>query len=78
MEKKIRSVSVTLTVIIFFAMALVGYFAGSSPAVCCQRALAGAIITYLVISISAKAIASIIINTIVENKVDHILENRNS
>jgi len=77
MEKTIRSISVTLAVIIFFGMAIIGYFTGSSPAVCCERALVGAIITYLVISISAKAVARIIINAIVEKRVDRMMEKEN-
>ena len=72
MNTTIRSTAATLGALIFFVMAIVGSICGHSPAICCNRALIGAVITYIVISIAGKSIMNIIINQIVENKVNRL------
>ena len=68
MQKEIRSIAVSFAVFIFFVMSCAGWFMGVSPGTCAARAIGGAAITYLAISIAARVIMSIIIDSIVENK----------
>ena len=77
MQKSIRSIAVISAVLIFFVMAFVGWFAGLSPAACCQRALTGAVIAYVIVSLAAKAVIAIVINAIVKSKVDKMIKEEN-
>ena len=70
MQKSIRSIATTFAVLVFFVMAIVGWFSGLAPATCCARSVAGAIITYVIISWAAKGVISIIINEIVVSKLN--------
>ncbi len=70
MQKSIRSIAITFAVLIFFVMAIIGWFSGLSPATCCSRSVIGAIITYIAVSWSARGVMSIIINEIIESKVN--------
>jgi hypothetical protein len=67
----------SFAVVVFFMMAVVGWFTGLSPATSCTRSVAGAIITYLVISWAAKGVVSIIINEIIVSKVNEANEKDN-
>jgi len=67
--KNIRSIAVTLAVLIFFVMACVGMVKGYSPATCASRAFFGAAIAYLVVSAAARAVMNIIIDAILESKL---------
>lgn len=69
MSKSIRSVAVYFAVMIFFIMSLTGWFCGQSPATCCNRAFVGAIVTYVAVSIAAKAVTKVIMDAIIESKV---------
>jgi hypothetical protein len=69
-QKYIRSIAITFAVLIFFVMALVGWFSGLSPATCCSRSAIGAIITYIAVSWSARGVMSIMISEIIESKVN--------
>ena len=72
MDKSIKSIAVYFAVMIFFVMSFVGWFCGQSPATCCNRALLGAIISYIAVSIAAKAITKIIIRHIIDRKVQQL------
>ena len=69
MKSSIRSTAINLAVLLFFTMAIVGWFFGLNPATCAFRACAGAIITYLIVSFAGKIITNIIIDSIVESKL---------
>ena len=68
MQKETRSIAVSFAVFIFFAMSCAGWFMGVSPGTCAARAAGGAVITYLVITIAARIVMGIIIDSIVESK----------
>lgn len=68
-SNSIRSIAVKFAVMIFFIMSLTGWFCGQSPATCCNRAFVGAIVTYITVSIAAKAVAKVIMNAIIDSKV---------
>jgi hypothetical protein len=69
-QKSIRSIATTFAVLVFFVMAVLGWCCGLSPSTSCTRSVAGAIITYLVISWAAKGVMSIIINEIIVSKIN--------
>jgi len=68
MHKEARSIAVSFAVFIFFVMSCAGWFMGVSPGTCAARAIGGAIITYLVVSVAARIVIRIIIDAIVEKK----------
>ena len=74
----IRSSATTFAVMIFFIMSIIGWFCGLSPATCCSRAVGGAIITYIAITIAGKGVLAIIIKSIIESKVNNFKEESNS
>ncbi len=74
----IRSSATTFAVMIFFIMSITGWFCGLSPATCCSRAVGGAIIIYIAITIAGKGVMAIIINSIVKNKVNNLNAESNS
>jgi len=68
MQKETRAIAVSFAVFIFFVMSCAGWFMNVSPGTCAARAIGGAIITYLVVSIAARLIMRIVIDAIVEKK----------
>jgi len=68
MQSQVRSIAVSFAVFIFFVMSCAGWFMGASPATCTTRAMAGAVITYIVVSIAARIVIRIVIDAIVEKK----------
>ncbi len=69
MHKTIRALAVYFAVMIFFIMAIVGWFAGCAPATCCSRALTGAVITYLTISYAAAAVYKILLKEMINHRI---------
>ena len=72
MEQSIRSAAMIFAGTLFFIMALVGWLYGLSPATCCSRAVAGAVIAYIAVMLAGKIVKAIIINSIVEYKVNKV------
>jgi uncharacterized membrane protein YjjP (DUF1212 family) len=64
-----RPVTVAAAVLCFFALGIVGSLAGLSPVTCCQRAVLGAGITYLVTGAAVRAINAILTQALI---ADHI------
>jgi len=75
MHKSIRSIAMRFALLMFFVMAVVGWFCGQSPPTCCRRAILGAIATYICISIAANMIVKIVINQMIRSK---LAENQNT
>jgi ABC-type uncharacterized transport system permease subunit len=69
MRTHIRSIATSFAVLIFFVMAVVGWFTGLSPATACSRAVIGAVITYITVSWAAKGVINVIINEIIKSKI---------
>ena len=57
---KFKTTSLTVAICVMFAMAILSFAAGCSPEVCCVRGLAGAAVTYILISWAIRVIADII------------------
>lgn len=64
----IRQTAGMAAVICFFAMAIIGSLKGHSPATCCFRAVGGAVIAYVTISIAGRWVLAIVIDAIVSSK----------
>ena len=56
----VKKASISAAVLCFFVLSLVGWINRLSPYVCSKRALAGAAISYIVMSMAAKAINHIL------------------
>ena len=72
MKSTIRPTAIKFAILIFFIMAVVGWLYGLNPSTCASRAIAGAIITYIVVSWAGKIVFNIIIESIVDSKLSKI------
>ena len=77
MPLHVRSIAVKIAVISFFGLSLIGWISGLSPFTCCKRALAGALITYIVASLAVKAINAVLISAIITKQVNQRKETNN-
>ena len=66
----VRSIAVSVAVICFFVMSLIGWGSGLVPFVCCKRALIGAVLVYLGASWAVRAINIILVNAIAADQAD--------
>lgn len=78
MPLHIRSIAVSIAVVCFFAIAIIGFFCGLSPFTCCKRALVGAAAVYIVGAWAVKAINAILINAIITNQMNQQEEQDNA
>jgi hypothetical protein len=70
MPLHVRSVAVSIAVICFFGLSLVGWISGISPFTCCKRALLGAVLAYIAAAWAVKAINAILISAMITNQMD--------
>ena len=70
MPLHVRSIAVSIAVICFFGVSLIGWVSGLSPFVCCKRALIGAVIAYIAGAWAVKAINAILINAMITNQMN--------
>ena len=70
MPLHVRSIAVSIAVICFFVLSLVGWICGLSPFVCCKRAMIGAVLAYIAGGWAVKAINAILVNAMIANQVD--------
>jgi hypothetical protein len=70
MPLNVRSIAVSIAVIFFFALSIIGGFCGLSPFVCCKRALIGAILAYIAGGWAVRAINAILVDAMIANKMD--------
>jgi len=61
---------VSIAVICFFGLSLVGWISGISPFTCCKRALLGAVLAYIAAAWAVKAINAILISAMIANQMD--------
>ena len=69
MPLHVRSIAVSIAVICFFGVSLIGWFSGLSPFICCKRALVGAVLAYIAGALAVKAINAILINAMITNQM---------
>ena len=70
MPLNVRSIAVSIAVICFFVMRLIGWVSGLAPFVCCKRALIGAVLVYVGASWAVGAINIILVNAMIANEMD--------
>jgi hypothetical protein len=70
MPLHVRSIAVSIAVIFFFILSIIGGICGISPFVCCKRALIGAILAYIAGGWAVRAINAILINAMIANQVN--------
>jgi hypothetical protein len=65
-----RSIAISISVVCFFVLSLIGWMSSLSPYVCCKRAIAGAVIVYIAGSLMIRAINAILIDAMIMNKMN--------
>ena len=70
MPLHVRSVAVSIAVICFFILSLIGWVSGLSPFVCCKRALIGAVLAYITGGWAVKAINAVLVNAMITNQMN--------
>jgi len=70
MPLHVRSIAVSIAVICFFGLSLIGWISGLSPFTCCKRALLGAALAYIAGTWAVKAINAILISAMITNRMD--------
>ncbi len=66
----VRSIALSIAVISFFVLSLIGWVSGLSPFVCCKRALIGAALAYIAGSWAVKAINAILVNAMIRDHMN--------
>ena len=70
MPLNVRSIAVSIAVIFFFVLSIIGGVYGLSPFVCCKRALIGAILAYIGGGWAVRAINAILVDAMIANQID--------
>ncbi len=70
MPLHVKSIAVSIAVICFFGLSLIGWISGLSPFTCCKRALAGAMIAYIAGAWAVKAINAILISAMITDQMN--------
>ncbi len=65
-----RTIAVSVAVICFFGLSLVGWVSELSPFVCWKRAMIGAVIAYIAAACAVKAINAILISAMITKQMD--------
>jgi hypothetical protein len=78
MPLHVRSIAVSIAVICFFAIAVVGGISGLSPFTCCKRALIGAAAAYIAGAWALKAINAILMHAIITSRMKQQKEKENA
>ena len=66
----VRSIAVSIAVICFFGVGLIGSLSGLSPWACCERSLLAAMVVYWLAGVAVRAINAILIQAIVDRQVN--------
>ncbi len=70
MPLHVRSIAVSISVIFFFGLSLIGWISDLSPYVCCKRAVMGSVLVYIASSFAVRAINAILIDAIILNQMN--------
>jgi hypothetical protein len=69
MPLHVRPITVSIAVVCFFGLSLVGWLSGLSPYICCKRALAGAVLAYIAGSVALRAVNAILMDAMIKNQM---------
>jgi hypothetical protein len=78
MPLHVRSIAVSIAVICFFGLSLIGWASALTPFICCKRALTGAVIAYIVGVWAVKGINAILMNALVTSQMKRQEEQDNA
>jgi len=70
MPLNVRSIAISIAVMLFFTMSIIGLLSGLSTFICCKRAITGAILAYIVTGLAVRAINTILVNAMINNQVE--------
>ena len=70
MPLHVRSTAVSIAVICFFVMSLIGWASELTPFVCCKRAMIGAVLAYVAGCWAVRAINYILVNAMVADQME--------
>jgi VIT1/CCC1 family predicted Fe2+/Mn2+ transporter len=70
MPLHVRSIAVSIAVTCFFGVGIIGWISGVSPFICCKRALAGALLAYIVVAWAVKAVNAILMSAMITNQMN--------
>jgi hypothetical protein len=70
-----RPTAISVAVLCFFVISFVGVFYELSPFTCCERALIGAAIAYIVTSIVVKILNAVLTSAIIDSYTNKQKEN---
>lgn len=63
----VRPKAISAAVMVFFALSIVGMWMNQSPFTCCKKALIGAALAYIAVSLAVNIINAIIKHAIIES-----------
>jgi hypothetical protein len=70
-----RPIAISMAVLCFFALSFVGVFNELPPFTCCERALIGAVIAYIVTSLVVKILNAVVTSAIIDRYTNNQKEN---
>ena len=70
MPLHVRPIAVSIAVICFFGVSLVGWFSGLASFTCCKRALAGAVFGYIAGALAVKAVNAILFSAMLTDQMN--------
>jgi hypothetical protein len=70
-----RPIAISMAVLCFFALGFVGVFNELPPFTCCERALIGAVIAYIVTSLVIKILNAVVTSAIIDKYTNGQKEN---
>ena len=70
MNREIRTIAVQVAVLVLFVLAIVSWCYGCSPGKCAARAVLGAAVMYIMVTIAGHLIVRILLGAIVESKLE--------
>jgi hypothetical protein len=65
-----RYIGVSVAVICFFGLSFISWFSGLSTFVCCKRAFTGALIAYIVVTLSVNTVNTILTNAMIMSRLN--------
>lgn len=68
-EKDIKRLAVQMAVVLFFVMAIVGWFSGLTPETITFRALGGALAIYILVLTAGKLMVRVLIRALVNEQM---------
>jgi hypothetical protein len=77
MPLNVRSIAVSAAVFSFFAVGLIGWCTGLMPFTCCKRALTGAVVVYIAVTLIVRAVNAILTNAMIESQLRKLKEEAN-